>query len=427
MHEMSSWHRSLVVVVALGLAAGGCTSGSDSADQPAPTEVRIGLLVPLKGPNQGAGADAQRGAQLAADVVNSINTLVPLPMAEDAGLVNLGNAHIRIITADTQSDPQIAANEVTRLVTEQGAVALVGAYDAEATVAASQRSERIPIPFVNGDSGVSFLTQRGLDWFFRTGPSVRTAGEAFFSLLLRQRSRGQSVSSVAVLHSSDKTGIDVMKVVGELADEGGYKVIKEVSFDPAAKNLTAQVGEVQAANPDVVFVAPTVATTPVLISAFGARQYKPKAVMAYGSGFLGDAALKSAGQVGTGLCREVAWSNDLATRNLAASRVKDLYQRKYNAAMSEEAASTFTAVLTLAMAINDAKSADPRRIRAALLSLDVAGQDTIMPWQGIRFDETHQNVDASTVVEQFLDRTFHPVYPLDSRVRDFVWPAASAA
>ena len=29
-----------------------------------------------------------------------------------------------------------------------------------------------------------------------------------------------------------------------------------------------------------------------------------------------------------------------------------------------------------------------------------------MPWAGIQFDETHQNVLAQTLVEQFLSRAF---------------------
>jgi branched-chain amino acid transport system substrate-binding protein len=430
---MSSWRRRFVLVVAAALAAGGCTSGADSGKPAPPTEVRIGLLAPMSGPNRLAGQDAQRGAQLAADVVNGLNSLIPLPLAEESGLTNLGNARVRIITADTQGKEVRGATETTRLVSDQSVVSVVGAYDPDVTLAASLRAERTPVPFVNGDSSLSFLTDRGLDWFFHLGPSVRTSGEAFFSLLKTQQGTGsnggRSANRVAVLHSNDKAGIDVSTVIGELADEGGFTPPKDVGYDPNVPNLdlSDKVGEIQATNPDVVFVAPTAATVPAVIQAFAQRAYKPKAVMAYGSGFLSDQVLSSAGAATAGLCRESAWSYEVAGRNLAARQVSNLYQSRFNSPMTEEAASSFTAVLTLAIAINNAGSVDVRRIRSALLSLDIPGQDTIMPWKGIRFDDTHQNIGAASVIEQFLNKAFHAVFPLDSAGKNkLVWPAALA-
>jgi branched-chain amino acid transport system substrate-binding protein len=430
---MSSWRRPLLLVVAAALAAGGCTSSSDSSKPAPPTEVRIGLLTPMSGPNRLAGQDAQRGALLAADVVNGLNSLIPLPLAEESGLTNLGNARIRIITADTQSKAARGATETTRLVTDQGVVSVIGAYDPDVTLQASLIAERTPVPFVNGDSSLSFLTDRGLDWFFHLGPSVRTSGEAFFSLLKTQQGSGsnggRSANRVAVLHSSDKAGNDVSNVIAELAQEGGFTLTKDVGYDPNLPNLdlSGKVGEIQATNPDVVFVSPTASTVPQAVQAFAARAYKPKAVMAYGSGFLSNDVLSVAGAATAGLCREAAWSYEVAGRNLAARQVSNLYQSKYNTPMTEEAASSFTTVLTLAIAINNAGSVDVRRIRSALLSLDIEGQDTIMPWKGIQFDDTHQNIGAASVIEQFLNKSFHAVFPLDSAGRNkLVWPAALA-
>jgi len=312
---------------------------------------------------------------------------------------------------------------------------VVGSYDPDVTLEASQRAERIPVPFVNGDSSVSFLAERGLDWFFHTGPSVRTSGEAFLSLLKYQEARLRAADptavaqtrKIAVLHANDKAGNDVSAVIAKLAEEGGLELVDNVSYSPNTKTLTREVSEIQLANPDALVIAPTAATTPTLIQAFAAKQYKPKAVLAYGSGFLGDGLLKQAGPVAAGLCREAAWSYELAGRNTAARAVATLYQTKYNTPMTEEAASTFTAVHTLAMAINNAGSNDVNRIKSALLGLDVPGQDTIMPWQGIRFDDTHQNIGAASVIEQFVSKSFHAVYPRDSAGRrDLVWPASNA-
>jgi branched-chain amino acid transport system substrate-binding protein len=315
------------------------------------------------------------------------------------------------------------------MVSSRGVTAVIGGYDTDVTLWASQRAERIPVPFVNADSSANFLTERGLDWFFRLGPSDRGSGEAFFSLLEQaERTTHQGTNKIAVIHARDKAGNDVNAVIRELAEEGGYQVVTE-SFPPNAKDLVPVVAKVQAVNPDVVFVAPNPDTVPVLVKAFAQRQYRPKAVLAYGSGFLNSTVLQNGGPVVNGVCREVAWSRDLAVRHDAARAVADLYQREHNSQMTEEAASTFTAVLTVAMAINEAGSTDPKRIRSELLSLDVPGKDTIMPWAGIRFDEAHQNSAATTVVEQFVDESFRVVFPVDAASRDkgFAYPMPRAA
>jgi branched-chain amino acid transport system substrate-binding protein len=440
--------RLLLVVLATALAAAGCTSGSDKSATPAPSEIRIGLLAPMTGTNKQAGQDAQRGALLAADVVNGLNSLIPLPLAESSGLPNLGNARIRIVTADTRGDKDVASRATIQLATDQHVSAIVGAYDPDVTLAASQRAEGVPIPFINGDTSLSYLTDRGLNWFFHLGPTVRDSGQAFVSLMKTlasnkdnpngaqaQGARPRINTRIGVLYgvsgkagvAASLTGNDVAAVVGELANEGGFEV-RAVPYDADnATDLSAQVGQLQAFNPDTVFVAPTASTVSLMVQAFGERSYKPNAIMAYGTGYISDEELQAAGPATAGICRETAWSPELAQRNAAALPVANLYQSKFNTKMTEEAADSFTAVLTTAIAINNARSTDLRLIRSALLSLNIPGDQTIMPWTSIRFDETHQNTGAASVIEQFLNRTFRPVFPLDSAGNNkLVFPASLA-
>jgi branched-chain amino acid transport system substrate-binding protein len=75
------------------------------------------------------------------------------------------------------------------------------------------------------------------------------------------------------------------------------------------------------------------------------------------------------------------------------------------------AAGSFTAVLTLAAAIDAAGSVEPERVRAALLGLDLPSRSTIMPWSGVRFDASHQNARAAGTVEQLVQGGFRVVFP----------------
>ncbi|MFL6130112.1 MAG: ABC transporter substrate-binding protein [Mycobacteriales bacterium] len=414
---------ALIVSIALAVAAGGCTGG-DPQSATSGQELKIGLLAPLKGPTGPAGIEAQRGAQLAADVINGLNPSIPLPFAAGAGIPGIGGGRVRIVTADASGpEPQVVAgNTVNQLVSGEGADALVGAYDPEVTEFASQRSERFEVPFVNADSPATFLTEAGRDWFFRLGPSWRSAGEAFLSLLRDKRALG---GRMVILHSDDKAGRDVATTVRELAEQAGFDPaqIPDFDFSPTATNLQDVVGRVRASKPDILFLYVTPSTIPPLVQAVASLDFKPKAMLSFSLGYLASKDFQSAIRVVEGLSRSVSWSAEAAERNPAAQAVTALYQRRYNTGMTEAAASAFTAVMTIAQAVDAAGSTQAQRIRTALLSLHIPGEQTVMPWAGIQFDETHQNVLAQTLVEQFVGRSFQVVYPADAASRQLVWPA----
>jgi branched-chain amino acid transport system substrate-binding protein len=425
---MRAWTRASIVVIVLVAAA--CTS-SDSGQAPTPSEVKIGVLVPS---GKAAGVEALRGAELAAALVNGEEGSVPLLRITSGGLRGLGGAKLAVVEADTKSEPARGSAEAVRLVTQEQAVGLVGAYDTGVTAAASQRTERLGIPFVNGDSSTGYLTERGLDWFFRTGPTDRMFGEAFLSTLKEQQAGNSQTGRIAILYANDELGNGLHAVTTQLAAEGGYVVVPRnqdgtvgVGFKPGTPDLTAAVAEVRAAQPGAVFL---VASSPTdagrLLGTFGTLGYTPPGIFTFGAGFLDQNMLNAAGPNGEGLLFSAAWSREVAGRNPAAKPVMDLYEERFNAPMGEVAAGSFTAVLTLATAIDNAESIDPQRIRAALINLDLPGRSTIMPWSGVRFDATRQNARAAGTVEQWVQGNLRVVFPSEIAQARPVWPLASA-
>lgn len=431
---MSPMRRSFRVLAAavVVLAAAACTSRQPDNQSAAVGEVRIGVLAPLSGPNTAAGTDAVRGAQLAAALVNGEEGPIRLAGVGTAGVAGLGGAKIAILPANTRSDPQRGADEAARLVDREGAVALVGAYDAGVTEIASKRSERLRVPFVNGDASADFLTENGLDWFFRTGPEDRTFGEAFFSAL-QQATPGRKV---AVLYANDRPSNVIASLIRELATEGGYQVLgnekaNDFRFEPGAAGRPANpapaIQQVRAQAPNAVFlVASKPGDATQAIKTFGALNYTPPGLLAFGAGFAEPAVLQAAGRDGLGVLYSAAWSREVASRNPAAKPVMDLYEARFSAPMTEVAAGSFTAVLALVRAVDQARSMDPQRVRAALLNLDIPGRDTIMPWNGIRFDVKHQNAGAAGVVEQAVQDTFRVVFPAELAADQTVWPLSRA-
>ena len=419
------------VLVAVALSVAGCTTSAPERQNSSVSEVRIGVLAPESGSSRAAGSEALRGAELAAALVNGDEGTVQLAGVGTAGLAGLGGAKLSIIQGDTKSTSEDGATEAARLVADQKVAGLVGAYDPLVTDVASQRTERLGVPFVNGDSSADYLTERGNDWFFRTGPTDRMYAESFFSAL--RDTAGASASKVAILYADDQPSSVVAQLTRELADEGGFDLVKkEVKVDlgpDAAVSPAAAVARIRdlAVKPDAVFV---IASTPddatALLKAFGQARYSPPGILAFGAGFSAPTVL-GAGPDGEDLLTSTSWSRDIAGRSAIAKRVMELYEERYNQPMTDTAAGTFTAVLVLAQAIDNAGSIDPQRLRAALLNLDIPARETIMPWSGVRFDPaSRQNVAANGVIEQRVKQAFQVVFPGELQQAEPKWPRPSA-
>jgi branched-chain amino acid transport system substrate-binding protein len=419
---MRAWSRA--VCLALVVLAAACT-GSEPASQTASVdEVRIGVLAPLSGSDKAVGTDSLRGAQLAATLLNGEAGEVSLAGIGPDGLARLGSPRVTVIQGDTRGDPARGASEAARLVTAERVVGLVGAYHANVTNAAAQRSDRLRVPFVNGDASAEFLTEAGLDWFFRTGPTDRTLVESFFSAL--GVVGGQSVQSVGILNAADQQGTVAGELIEDLGEQGGFQASR-VPFPPGQQDLTAAVTQLRGARPDAVFlVTSTSEQARRALGAFDRAGYTPPGLLVFGAGFFETPALQAAGEASRGLLASAGWSREVAARNPTAKPVIELYEQTYGSPMSEVAAGTFTAVLTLAKAMDDAGSVQPDRVRAALLNLDIPGRDTIMPWNGVRFDATHQNTGATGVVEQIDNDALRVVFPDELAQEPAKWPLAAA-
>jgi len=415
-----SWTAALAVAT-LSIAA--CTSSNDDGGTSSVSEVRIGVLVPKTGDSAPAGAEALHGAELAAALVNGDERPVPLAGVGGGGLAGLGGAKLSIVSADTRSKPEVGAAEASRLVAEKQVVGLVGAYDTVVTEVASQRAERLRVPFVNGDSSADYLTERGLDWFFRTGPTDRMFGEAFYSTLQKEKAPPKRIS---MLYTTDTDGEGLHRVLHVLAPEAGYDEHGMVKFEPGQADLVSPIRKLRdEKKPEVLFLMTSTGDdTMRVLKTMETMRYRPPQIFAFGDAFTEPQVLQAAGTAGEGLFYGTAWSREIAGRSAIAKPVMDLYEERFNQPMNETAAGTFTAVLGLAQAIDNAGSTDPQRVRAALLNLDVPGREMIMPWSGVRFDTAHQNTAAAGVVEQRVKGLFRVVFPdeLQQDAGAAVWP-----
>jgi branched-chain amino acid transport system substrate-binding protein len=218
-----------------------------------------------------------------------------------------------------------------------------------------------------------------------------------------------------MLYTSDVSGESLHRVLHDLAPEADYDEHGMVKFEKGQANITEELRELRdEKKPDVLFLMTSTGDDAVhVLKTMETMGYRPPQIFVFGRGVFSEPqALQAAGTAAEGLFYGTAWSREIAGRSTIAKAVMEQYEARFNQPMSETAAGTFTAVLTLAEAIDNAGSTDSQRVRAALINLDIPGRETIMPWSGVRFDtSSHQNVAANGVVEQRVGDAFQVVYP----------------
>lgn len=410
-----------IVVLAGGAA---CGSGPGSSSSGSGGDVVIGAVNALTGASASADTDTLHGAQLAAQIIDSKHPGINLPLATGNGLPKMHGAKIKIVPMDTQGSPETAASDVSTLVTSDRAAGIVGAYSSSETQAASARAERYGVPFINGASSAPSLTQRGLKWFFRVGPTDMTFGEGMFGLLHEQSAAGHPIHRIAILHTNDTYGNGVDQVTKQLAVQNGYQVVADESYDKTTSDLTPEILAIRAAHPDVLFDSSYTSDAILLVKGLNQFHYYPSAVLGYGAGFSDPTFLPTLGPLAKGLMSRAAWSPEIP--NAASQAVAQLFQQTYHRPMTENSARSFTALMTLAMAINNAGSTDPGKVQHALETINVPAKDLIMPWAGVRFDSSHQNSDAQGIVQQVQGGSYRVVYPAGSAVTKVAWPVTAA-
>jgi branched-chain amino acid transport system substrate-binding protein len=410
------------LVVLAGTAACGSSPGSSSSGSGG--DIVIGAVNALTGASASADTDTLHGAQLAAQIIDGKYPGIHLPLASGAGLPNLHGAKIKIDPMDTQGSPETAASDVSTLVQTDHAAGIVGAYSSSETQAASAQADRYGVPFVNGASSAPSLTQRGLQWFFRVGPTDMTFGEGMFGLLKQESAAGHPIHRIAILHTNDTYGNGVDQVTKQLAAQNGYQIVADEPYDKTTSDLTPQILAIRGAHPDVLFESSYTNDAILLVKGLNQFHYHPSAVLAYGAGFSDPTFLPSLGSLANGVMSRAAWSAEIP--NSASQAVAQLFQQKYHRPMTENSARSFTALMTLAMAINNAGSTDPVKVQHALETINVPSSDLIMPWAGVRFDSSHQNVEAQGIVQQVQGGSYRVVYPAGSAVAKVAWPLTAA-
>jgi branched-chain amino acid transport system substrate-binding protein len=409
--------RDLLVSAGAVVMAGAAVRPAMAAD-----EVVIGAIYPMTGNAAPIGADAKVALELICDLINGAHDPIPTLMGKGGGLPPLGGAKLRVIMADHQNDPQKARAEAERLITQEKVPVLIGSYTSATAATISQVAERYEVPYISMDNSSPSLNQRGLKWFFRPSPHDEMFTAAMFDFFRDiGRKTGHPVQTVALMYEDSIFGTDSSNVQRKLAQAAGIKVVADIKYRGNSPSLSTEAQRLKAANADVLMPSSYTNDAILMLRAMNEIGYRPRAIMAQAAGFQEQDFIKASGALAEGVFSRSSFAADAVKARPAIPAVNDAYRARNNKDLNDNTARQVTAVQVLADAINRAGSAKSEAIRKALTETKVPGEQLIVPWKGVRFDETGQNVEATPVIQQVTNGVYRTVYPFDLASLDAMW------
>jgi branched-chain amino acid transport system substrate-binding protein len=411
--------RSLLGAATAGVAAGALVAPARAA---APPDIVIGAVYPLSGNSAPIGHDAKIALGLEADIING-HYDVPMLLGQGGGLPALGGAKIKLVFADSQNNPQIARTEAERLITEQHVVAIIGSYTSATAVTISQICNRYEIPYISAENSAPSLSQQGLTWFFRPSPTDIGFTESMFDFFAGiGKKTGRPVHSIAIIHENSVFGTSSARIQESMAKKAGIKVLADISYQASSPSLSVEAERLRAANADVVMPSSYTSDAILLVRSMHDAGYTPKAIVAQDAGFIDPAFLKAVGPLAEGVMSRSSFAIDAVKTRPAIPKVNAMFkERDAGRDLNDLTAREVTALQVLADAINRAGSTKNTALQAALKATDIPGAQTIMPWVGIKFDATGQNVEGNPVIQQYQHGVWHTIFPFDVATAPAIW------
>ncbi len=229
------------LTVAMALALGVATSVGWAA----PAPVTLGVLTPLSPPGDtSAGQLIVRGAELG---VQYINTAMGGLFGGKNGCT-LPATPVRLAVEDSSGVPERAVAGFRRLVTEDHAVGVFGAFHSSAMLAAAPLADEFMVPYISTQASAADITRKHFAAVFRTHPIDPDRAATWLGFI-----QAQGWHRVAMLAENTDYGIGLVEATKALIAQKKMNVaLDAVIFDRTSSDLTPQLLKFKAARPDLL-------------------------------------------------------------------------------------------------------------------------------------------------------------------------------
>jgi branched-chain amino acid transport system substrate-binding protein len=223
---------------ALALSILLCLQTSAFAAETSAEPILIGGLFAESGPAASIGTPTRLVAEMTIADINAKGGVTGRP--------------IKLVSYDTESDPNIALRMARQLVEADKVLAIIGPSTTGEGLALKKYTEENHIPVimtVGGDPVIAGGKFGPFAWTFKTPQRTSTAVEKVYAFL-----KDKNVAKIAVLTAKDAFGQDGLEHLKKLAQAYGMDIAAEESLDPNGTDFSAQMFKLLEAGPQAVVV-----------------------------------------------------------------------------------------------------------------------------------------------------------------------------
>lgn len=224
----------MTLAASVGVVALGAGMAS-AADCP----IKIGGIAPLSAPGTVVGGEAMRDAMLIAE--EDINK---------AGGV-LG-CDVKVVIGDSEGLPEKAKALMEKLITQDGVVAVGGAYHSSVGVASKDVANARGIPVVYAETWNDTITGDKQKYIFRIAPLSSWASSTIWKFALTV----PDVKKIAILTENTDYGIPAAKETTDGLATGGVQAVT-FSVDIGTQDYAGIVERIKAEKPDMIVTLAT--------------------------------------------------------------------------------------------------------------------------------------------------------------------------
>ena len=328
------------------------TAACGAEKAPQEQGIKVGFYGALTGPTATFALSGKNGVTLAVEEVNR------------AGGV-LGK-QITLLTEDDRGEATEAASVVSKLITRDHVVALIGEQASSRTLAAAPIAQSYGVPMITPTSTNIEVTKKG-DYIFRACFIDSYQGQAIATFA---RKNLKAETAAILIDSRSDYSVGLAEEIRRDFTALGGRVVSEMKYSEGDSDFSAQLTALRPEKPDVLFV-PGYYTDAGLI-ARQARSLGLKATLLGADGWDSPKLVEIGGAAAEGSY----FANNFSVEDPSPAVRKFVadYRARYGVEPDGIAAHSYDAMRLLADAIARAGSTEGNRVRDALASTrDFAG------------------------------------------------------
>ena len=228
--------RAISILLAGALILTSCRPDREAQTADATGDIPVGVYGALTGDQAAFGTSTVNGVKLAADEINAAGGIL--------------GRKVRLVVEDDQGRAEEAASVVTKLITSNDVVALIGENSSNQSLAAAPIAQSNGVPMISPSSTNPAVTEKG-DYIFRVCFTDPYQGKALAAFV---RNDLKLDTAAILIDKKNDYSVGLGEVFRREFEAAGGRIVAQQSYTGGDTEFRPQLTTIRAASPQALFI-----------------------------------------------------------------------------------------------------------------------------------------------------------------------------